>query len=97
MALTYAESATLMTDMGFRDRIKVACLRYANYIWEEPATTQAHATRIKWAQSTYANADNSANAVQPTVVMDPQVQEDGSAITDEALQVTVETSVNKMM
>jgi len=97
MPLTYEESAGLMTDAGFRSRIKVACMKYANYILEEAITVPAHNTRIKWAQGCMSNPESTAAAVQPTVVMDPQVQADGAAITDEALQTSVESSLNKLL
>jgi hypothetical protein len=38
-----------------------------------------------------------AGELQPPVVMDGAVQSDGSAITDTALQGSVEAVVNKMM
>jgi hypothetical protein len=97
MALTYEQSAELMQDMTFRGRIKVACLKYADYIVGEAANTPAHSTRIRWAQQTFASPESSAGAIQPVVVMDAAVQQDGSAITDEALQSAVENAVNKML
>ena len=97
MALTYEESAALMSDVAFRDRIKVACLKYANYIVDEAANVPAHNTRIKWAQNCMTNPDGAAINVQPTVVMTADVQTDGAAITDADLQVAVETSINKLM
>lgn len=95
--MTYEESAALMNDTGFRGRVKVACLKFATYIMDETASTPAHSTRIKWAQQTTANPDAAAATITPTVVMDNQVQADGAAITDEALQTAVETSVNKLL
>ena len=97
MALDYQASAELMNDISFRGRIKVACLKYAVYIADEPSSTPAHATRIKWSQATFQNPEGQAAIVQPTVVMDDAVQQDGAAITDSALQTSVETSVNKMI
>jgi hypothetical protein len=97
MALTYAESNALMKDQEFQGRIKVACLKYADSIVGEPTGTAAHNTRLKWAQTCFQGPDMVANQVQPPVVMDAEVQADGAAITDIALQVTVETVVNKLM
>jgi hypothetical protein len=98
MAMTYTESATLMIDMQFRGRIKVACLTFASYITGEEPTTPAHNTRIKWAQQCFASPDASAAQIQPTVVMDSKVQEaGGDAISDADLQSAVETSVNKII
>ena len=97
MALTYEQSATLMADEEFRGRTQVACLKYATYIVDEPPSTPAHATRIKWAQSTMVAPQTAAMIIQPTVVMDGAVQQDGAAITDEDLQSAVENTINKMM
>lgn len=97
MALTYEQSSELMGDMIFRGRVKVACLTYASYIYGEPAATPGHSSRIKWSQQTMLMPEASAGQVTPTVVMDAAVQQDGSAITDAALQSAVENSINKML
>jgi len=86
-----------MTDAAFRGRVKVACLKFATYIMDEAASVPAHATRIKWAQQTFGNPEVTTTQVVPVCVMDNQVQTDGAAITDEALQTAVETSVNKLI
>jgi hypothetical protein len=95
--MTYEESATLMNDPAFRNRVKVACMKFAAYIMDEESNVPAHQTRIKWAQRTIANPDAVTAEVSPPTVMDGQVQGDGSSITDEALQTSVETTVNKML
>jgi hypothetical protein len=98
MAMTYEESSALMKDVVFIGRIKVACLKYADYIVLEAPTTPAHSTRIKWAQNTMTAPDVSANLITPTVVMDPAVQDaGGAAIVDTALQSAVENTINKMI
>lgn len=97
MAQTYEYSATLMRDVVFIGRVKVACLKYASYIMDEASSTPAHSTRIRWAQQTTVNPDTVAGNITPTVVMDTAVQESGAAITDGDLQVAVETSVNKTL
>jgi hypothetical protein len=95
--LDYTSSDALMKDLVFQGRIKCACLVYANYILGEAASVPAHNTRIKWAQNTTNAPDVAAAYITPTVVMDPQVQADGADITDEALQSSVEASVNKIL
>jgi hypothetical protein len=95
--LTYEQSAELMKDPIFLGRVKVACLRYADFIMIEPSNTAAHSTRYRWAQNTFNNPEVSATQVISPTVMDNQVQTDGAAITDTALQTTVETVVNKML
>lgn len=97
MPLDYTSSAELMNDMTFRGRVKTACLKYADYIVAEDPGTPAHSTRTRWSQQTLMSPDVSAAQVTPTVVMQPQVQTDGAAITDANLQTVVEVSVNKML
>lgn len=97
MALDYTASAELMKDGAFIDRVKVACLKYASYILNEPVNTPAHSTRIRWAQSTTENPDHAAQTITPPVVMDGQVQADGAAITDASLQTSVETTINRLL
>ena len=95
--ITYEESAALMTDIAFRGKVKVACLKFADYILNEPVATPAHNTRIKWAQSVQAQPDMTAMTVQPPTVMDAAVQTAGAAIADVDLQSAVETTVNRLL
>jgi hypothetical protein len=95
--LTYAESSDLMNDAAFRGRVKVACLHFANYIFGEANTVPAHNTRLKWAQKTVEMPDTVTTEVTPPTVMDDAVQAAGAAITDTALQGSVETTVNKLL
>lgn len=97
MPLTYEQTAELMKDAVFVGRIKVACLKYADYIVGESADTPAHQTRTKWAQQTMQNPDFTAQQVTPTVVMDPAVQDQGAAIDDAGLQSATENAINKML
>src|SRR5262245_60001541 len=97
MALTYQQSADLMADVAFKDRVKVCCLNYAGNIMNEAANVAAHQTRIKWSQRTFTNPESVAMEVISPTVMDAAVQTDGAAISDAALQTAVETTVNKML
>lgn len=97
MPLDYTGTAALMNDNDFRGRVKVACLKFSDYIAGEANDVPAHATRIKWSQQTMTNPEVSATQVLPVVVMDPAVQQDGAAITDAALQSATENAVNKMI
>ena len=97
MALTYEQSSELMNDPIFRGRVKVACLKFATFIFDEMPSVPAHSSRIKWAQSTMVSPDAAAGVTTPPTVMDVAVQTDGSAITDPALQSAVENVVNKML
>jgi hypothetical protein len=95
--MTYQESSELMIDQMFRGRCKVACLKYADSIMIEATSTPAHNTRVRWATGAMQNPDMVAIQVQPPVVMDPAVQQDGSAVTDAGLQAAVEGVVNKLL
>jgi hypothetical protein len=95
--MTYEESAELMQDATFRGRVKVACLKYADFIQLEPVTTPGHTSRLRWAQGCFQQADMTAITVQPPTVMDPAVQAEGAAITDAGLQSAVEGVVNKLV
>jgi hypothetical protein len=97
MSLTYEETYDLSKDAVFRGRVAVASTHYAVFITDEPANTPAHSTRYKWAQSTLANVEGAVAMVITTVCNDAAVQTDGAAITDAALQSTVETAVNKLL
>ena len=97
MALSYEQSAALMRDAAFIGRVKVACLKYADYILLEAPTVPAHSTRIKWAQQTVQNPDAIAQAITPTVVMDAAVQDQGATIDDAGLQSATENAINKTL
>lgn len=95
--MTYSESATLMTDLDFRGRVKVACLKFADSIMIEQPNVPAHNSRERWAQETFAQPDLMAQKIQPPTVMDVAVQSSGAAVTDGALQIAVETVVGKII
>jgi hypothetical protein len=97
MALDYEQSAVLMKDQQFIDRVKVSCLKFADYIKNEPANTPAHSTRTRWADDTMRNPNQAAATITPPTVMDTNVQADGAAITDANLQTSVEATVNKLL
>jgi hypothetical protein len=94
MALTYAQSAALMTDATFVSRVKVAVLKYAGAIMVEATSATHHNARHRWAVSVTMGPDSAAQAIAAPTVMDPQVQLDGGAITDAALQASVEAAIN---
>jgi hypothetical protein len=97
MALDYASTAALMANQAFRDRVKIACLKYADYITNEGPGVNAHWTRLRWAQMCVGSPENGVQQIMPLLVMDAQVQLDGDAIIDTALQSSVEIAINKLM
>jgi nicotinic acid phosphoribosyltransferase len=98
MAMTYEETFELTKDATFRGRVSTACVHYADFITNEPSNTMGHSTRYRWAQQTLVGPEAAVNRVIATVCNDSAVQDaPGAAITDAALQATVETAVNKLL
>ena len=95
--MDYEQSAALMNEPTFVNRVKVACLKYADFILNEATSVPAHNARLRWAQSATTSPDSIAQQLAPPVVMDVKVQEQGSAITDADLQSSVETTVNRLL
>jgi hypothetical protein len=93
--MTDEESAAIMTDIPFRNRVKVSCLKYADVLLNRPVDTQGINQQRSWAKNCQSSPDSVAAGLQPQVVMDTAVQETGPTITDAALQVAVETVINK--
>ena len=97
MALSYSDSAALMNDGTFKGRIKVAMLKFAGSVVNEAPTTAAHNSRYRWAQQAMMQPDQWATNLQPNVVMDPNVQANGSAVDDTTLQGAVEAVINEFI
>lgn len=97
MGLSYSDSAALMMDTTFRGRIKTALLHFASYVMGESPGTAAHNSRYKWAQQAYLSPDAVALQLQPIVVMDANVQANGSSVDDPTLQTAVETAINSII
>lgn len=85
--MTLLESSNLMNNQDFRNRVKAALLQYALYI-----QTQANNpfSRSNWAQRTIQGPDNMALNLVGAVVMNVNVQQQGEAILDQALQASVQ-------
>ena len=95
--LSYDQSNQLMSDPTFKGRVKTACLKYADSIYNEPTSTTAHNTKLRWAHDCQQNPDQMAATVVSPTVLDDAVQTAGSDITDTALQGSVEATINKAM
>lgn len=93
--MTYSESNALMSDPDFTGRVKVACLKFADSIMNEPSTQPAHTARLRWASGCFQSPGPVSLQVTPPTVMDPNVQADGAAIDDAGLQAAVEATVDK--
>jgi hypothetical protein len=96
MAITYAETAELMNNADFQGRTKIACMKFATYIDGEPSSTPAYNTRQRWVQAVYQDAGAEVAKIMPKLVMDDRVQDAGASITDDDLQIAVETTVNQL-
>jgi hypothetical protein len=70
---------------------------YAQTITLEPTTTPAHNTRLRWAASVYQSPMQVSQSLTPPVVTNPNVQQEGSAITDAGLQTVVQVEVDALM
>jgi hypothetical protein len=86
-----------MSDMTFRGRIKVACLKYADSISISSVAVSSHTASVKWAFRCFQMPDTVAGEVQSPTVMDDKVQAAGSAVTDPDLQSAVEATVGKII
>jgi len=95
--LDYNTSALLQNDFAFRGRVRVACLHFATYVRDEATSVPAHTTRYRWSQECFQNPDMKAQAVQPIVVMDPNVQSQGDAISDSELQSATEVAIQSFL
>lgn len=95
--LSYNQSYALMSDGNFRGRVQVACLAFAQAITLEGPDYPAHNTRLRWANSVFVNPSGVASQITPPTVMNPNVQQGGSAISDDDLQAAVQAVVNELM
>lgn len=84
-----------MNDPAFRGKVKVAMLRYTDTILIEPDSTMGHTSRVRWAQQAMQQPEIWVSQLQPSVVMDPAIQESGAAATDAQLQAATEAVINK--
>jgi len=94
--MTDEESAALMNDLVFRGRIKVSALRYADTLTIQAVPASSHTSLLRWSWQTIGSPDVMAQSLQPSVVMDAAVQQDGASISDAALQGAVEATINKL-
>jgi len=85
--MTLLESANLMINIDFRNRVKVAALQYAQYIQLQSANSNS---RASWAQRTIQSPDQAAIQLVPAVVMNVNVQQAGPDVTDLNLQAAVQ-------
>lgn len=79
------------------ERIKAACAYVAQYILIEPAETQDHADRLKWAKHVLisGNIDSSSNAMHWAVVANASIASvlaSGGEVADSDIEYVVSVS-----
>jgi len=93
---TYEELYTLRGNGPLQRKIAVALTIAADIIRQEPATTNGHADRVRWAEKALANLDGEANK---SLLMILAVNK-GATIaqitgaSDSAIQTNVDSIVN---
>lgn len=92
--MTLEESAVLMTDPAFRNRVKTAALQYATGIMGQAYNSRS---RAMWAQATMQSPDVTAATLTPNVVMNVNVQTLGPTIPDPDLIAAVQVTADMMM
>jgi hypothetical protein len=72
----------------------VAALNYAQSL-----SIQANlsGSQTRWIQQTFGQPDQMAQTLHSPVVMDPNVQADGSNVSDANLQASVQAVANRIM
>lgn len=96
MALTQDESATLMNDFTFRGRVKVCIITYAQYLREQTASP-LRGSQATWCAQAQGQPDAMAAQLTPLVVLNPNVQAAGGAVTDIDLQAATQAVVDEMV
>ena len=94
MALSLADSAILMMDSTFRGRVKVAALKYAQYLQLQPSLSNS---KSNWIRSTISSPDQTAATLTPAVVMNPNVQGPGADVDDANLSAAVQAVADLQM
>lgn len=93
--MNYAELSQLMTDPAFRGRIKVAILTYSIRILQDQGS-YSNAV-LRWANQAFRAPDQTAQASQANVCMEPAIHGQGANVDDGALQFSVENAVQKIV
>jgi len=92
--MTFEESATLINDPTFRGRVKVAALVYAQYLSLQPNNSSR---RSDWIFNTLRAPDIATQTLTPSVVINPNVQQEGASVTDPNLQAAVQMAADTLM
>jgi hypothetical protein len=104
MPIDYDQAGALQSNLPFGLRVKVATVKFANYIANEAPNVPQHAARWRWASNTLNDLDGTARKLQQNVVMQQSILDadidatDGDSTVDDAtLQTAVETVANQFI
>jgi len=92
--MTLDQSNTLSNDMGFRGKVKMAIVSYAQSLSIQANLSGA---QTRWIQTAMMQPDQMAQQIHPNVVLDPAIQTSGAAATDAEIQGAVQAVANRMM
>jgi hypothetical protein len=88
------ESANLMNNPDFRNRVKASALQYALFIQTQPNNSNS---RANWAQRMLQSPDQMATQLAGGVVMNVNVQQGGENVTDQNLAAAVQVVADLQM
>ena len=94
---TYLELSQLANDQSFLARIAYAAGKYAAYITTEAPSAANHAQRLNWALRCQGNPSAMAVSLVAAICRNADVVYGLSAVTDESLQIAVETAANDLL
>lgn len=96
--ITYTEGYDLLSDRVFADRVRYAILRTAAFILIENTQTPDHLARTDWASKVFAEKiQMPLRQMLMYVITDAAVAQDGSAVSDAALQGAVDANVSRFI
>lgn len=93
--MTYTESAQLIRNPWFVERVSVAVSTYTNYLLNTSEEDAQYADKVGVAQRLASQSQHVVTTLMFTLTGDPEVQAAGPCIPDATLQVIVEKTIVK--
>lgn len=93
--MTYTESAQLIRNPWFVERVSVAVSVYTNYLLNTGEDDPQQADKIGVAQRLASQSQHVVTTLMFTLTGDPEVQASGPCIPDDTLQIIVEKTIKK--
>lgn len=94
MPLPYVDLSKLIKDSVFQTRAQFAIWRAASKVRVEATSTPNYAARQSWAKRELQGPSPNLNAYMVTICTTGQVFNNGSAVTDDQLQLVVDGLVD---